>query len=412
MIEGFIKVNPDGTFHVPKEISSKLGLSSGDTIPFEMSENALLLHRSLEKLNRVYIEITNFCNLNCKTCIRNVWDEKTGFMKMGMFRSILDNLSLLPHKPEIFIGGFGEPTTHPDIIPFIHEVKTADMPFHMITNGTKLSKDLIQKFIDEQIDYIWISVDSVCEEAYEHIREGASFSSVNANIKRLDEMKVEQGSDLPRLGIAYVAMKETLNQLPDIVTFAMQVHADKLMMTNVLAHTDDLAIQRLYEEAMHENGYSRLEVMMPRLDLKNPVVATAVSETCKIVQKNILDGFNSLRYDCCPFVLKGSMSIRWDGQVSPCLPLLHTSPSYLGEVWRLNEAHSVGSLLEDKPLDIWNSDKYFALRKKLKEFNFSSCTLCYHKSCDRVKSNQADCFGNLAPACGGCLWAQGFIQCP
>jgi hypothetical protein len=26
--------------------------------------------------------------------------------------------------------------------------------------------------------------------------------------------------------------------------------------------------------------------------------------------------------------------------------------------------------------------------------------------------NLEDCFGSPTPACGGCLWAQGFIQCP
>ncbi|OGN93594.1 MAG: hypothetical protein A2Y88_12875 [Chloroflexi bacterium RBG_13_48_10] len=28
------------------------------------------------------------------------------------------------------------------------------------------------------------------------------------------------------------------------------------------------------------------------------------------------------------------------------------------------------------------------------------------------RCNLEDCFGNSAPACGGCLWAQGLIQCP
>jgi len=28
------------------------------------------------------------------------------------------------------------------------------------------------------------------------------------------------------------------------------------------------------------------------------------------------------------------------------------------------------------------------------------------------RCNLEDCFGNSAPTCGGCLWAQGLIQCP
>ena len=29
-----------------------------------------------------------------------------------------------------------------------------------------------------------------------------------------------------------------------------------------------------------------------------------------------------------------------------------------------------------------------------------------------ASTNGEDCYGNALPACGGCLWAQGVIQCP
>ena len=38
-----------------------------------------------------------------------------------------------------------------------------------------------------------------------------------------------------------------------------------------------------------------------------------------------------------------------------------------------------------------------------------------HVSCagpNRAEANLEDCRGNVLPACGGCLWAQGVIQCP
>jgi hypothetical protein len=28
------------------------------------------------------------------------------------------------------------------------------------------------------------------------------------------------------------------------------------------------------------------------------------------------------------------------------------------------------------------------------------------------EANEEDCFGNGFPTCGGCLWAQGVLQCP
>jgi arsenite-transporting ATPase len=50
------------------------------------------------------------------------------------------------------------------------------------------------------------------------------------------------------------------------------------------------------------------------------------------------------------------------------------------------------------------------MRERLLAFDFAPCTIC--NSCDMADENLEDCFGSPAPACGGCLWAQGFIQCP
>jgi len=171
-------------------------------------------------------------------------------------------------------------------------------------------------------------------------------------------------------------------------------------------------MQRLYSHSLRESGYADIDVILPRIDLKNHMMLQALARVAQVLHSNILEKQRSTTYDCCPFILKGSVSIRWDGQVSPCLPLLHMSPSYLGATKRMNHAHSVGSVVDHSILDIWNSKEYVALRNKLKSFEFSPCTMCFHKSCEIVQENQEDCFGNSAPACGGCQWGQGFIQCP
>jgi hypothetical protein len=43
-------------------------------------------------------------------------------------------------------------------------------------------------------------------------------------------------------------------------------------------------------------------------------------------------------------------------------------------------------------------------------FEFSPCTLC--DGCILSEKNEEDCYGNAFPTCGGCLWAQGIVQCP
>jgi hypothetical protein len=101
---------------------------------------------------------------------------------------------------------------------------------------------------------------------------------------------------------------------------------------------------------------------------------------------------------------------RWDGGVSPCLPLLHTHKSHLDQRLRESIEFLVGNVLEKDLLALWMDPAYLALRERLRDFDFSPCTFC--NSCEMPDSNLEDCFGSSAPACGGCLWAQGIIQCP
>jgi MoaA/NifB/PqqE/SkfB family radical SAM enzyme len=112
----------------------------------------------------------------------------------------------------------------------------------------------------------------------------------------------------------------------------------------------------------------------------------------------------------CPFLERRSAGVRWDGKVGPCLPLLHAHTVCLNGHTRTWPDFTFGSLRERSLGEIWNAPEYQAFRRKLDEFSFAPCSIC--NSCDLPDVNNEDCFGNVHPACGGCLWSQGFIQCP
>jgi MoaA/NifB/PqqE/SkfB family radical SAM enzyme len=114
--------------------------------------------------------------------------------------------------------------------------------------------------------------------------------------------------------------------------------------------------------------------------------------------------------DVCLFVEGGATSIGWDGSVSPCPPLLHNHITHLrGRERKLNR-HVVGNIRERGLIDLWNDPEYVAYRERAHNFAFAPCTFC--GGCEMLDSNQEDCLGNKFPVCGGCLWAQGVIQCP
>jgi MoaA/NifB/PqqE/SkfB family radical SAM enzyme len=411
MKERYLTVGQRGELIVPRAIASRYGLTPGSKVFVEEGRDNLLLHRPVTRLARVYIEPTNRCNLECRTCLRNVWDEPAGSMSEATFSRIVEGLKGFPGPPEVSFGGFGEPLSHPDIVAMVRRVKESGARVELITNGVQLDEERARELIESGLDFLWVSLDGASPDSYADVRLGAALPQILANLRQLRVLKYRLGSRTPHLGVAFVAMKRNLAELPKVAELAARLGAKELMVTNVYPYSAELKEEILYRKSMWNwaNGHAP-PAALPRMDEAEETVRAVGG---LMLQSGCLQapGMQLVRpADTCPFVERGSTSIRWDGQVSPCLPLLHAHSSYLGDTLRRNQAWSAGSVRERDLAAIWMDPSYLALRERLREFDFSPCTTC--NSCEMAESNREDCFGNVPPACGGCLWAQGFIQCP
>jgi MoaA/NifB/PqqE/SkfB family radical SAM enzyme len=63
--------------------------------------------RSMDELNKIYLEPTNRCNLDCVTCIRHSWDEPFGEMEWPVYRALIDGLTDFPGSKTIAFAGLG-----------------------------------------------------------------------------------------------------------------------------------------------------------------------------------------------------------------------------------------------------------------------------------------------------------------
>ncbi|MDR3573649.1 MAG: SPASM domain-containing protein [Anaerolineaceae bacterium] len=409
-----VEVDEQGHLILPPEISKRFGLVPGAVIQVEEGSSRLNISRSSAALAKIYIEPTNLCNLDCRTCMRNVWDEPLGLMSDETFSKILQGAKQFSSTPTIFFGGFGEPLVHPKIIEMVQAAKVAGSEVELITNGILLNEAVSGKLMDAGLDRIWVSIDGATPESYEDVRLGASLPQVIENLMAMQKLRTLTGHSFPKLGIAFVAMKRNIADLPKVVRIGKRLGADQFSISNVLPHTQELKGQVLYGRSIYERNNLPSQwvplIALPRLEM-NALTKEPLAETLKdwnmlsVARQELEMGANT-----CPFVEKGSISIRWDGAASPCLPLLHTHESYLDEHLRQNHSYSVGNINKHSLLEVWNNPAYVKLRERLLEFDFSPCTIC--NSCEMAEANLEDCFGNVQPACGGCLWAQGFIQCP
>ncbi len=410
--DGWLEIDAAGGLHLPPELAASLGLQPGGRAAYLRQGNDVRLLRSTDVLARVYLEPTNLCNLDCATCMRNVWDEPLGWMQADTFQRVLDGLKAFSPLPLVFFGGYGEPLAHPRIIEMVRAVRALGAPVELITNGILLDEEKAAALVEAGLDTLWVSLDGATPESYADVRLGAELPRVLDNLRRLRQLRDRAGGDRPQLGIAFVAMRRNLGDLPALLRLGLSLGARRFSISNVLAHTGDLRSEVLYERSQYEPPESgaRPAIDFPRIDFSaelGQVLAEAQRAGCRLT----LDGESAAaRTNTCPFVAKGSLSLRWDGAVSPCLPLLHSHDSYLDDHERRSQAYAAGNLNERSLADVWLDPVYRQLRERLLTFDFSPCVTC--NTCENAYGNVEDCFGNHLPTCGGCLWAQGLIQCP
>jgi MoaA/NifB/PqqE/SkfB family radical SAM enzyme len=409
-----VRVDDRGHLALPPELAERLGLVDGALVRVEERGNAVVFGRSSASLARVYLEPTTLCNLLCRTCIRNVWDEQPGTMSTETFARVMDGARAMSPRPTLFFGGFGEPFAHPDLLAMLAEAKAAGCPVELITNGTMLDEATRRELVRVGLDRLWVSIDGSTPESYADVRLWDALPQVIDDLAALRDLRLASRSAGPRLGIAFVAMKRNIADLPEVIRLGQQLGADRFSVSNVLAHTPEMREQVLYAgsidtEELDPSPWSP-EVSLPRMDIDARTLGQLVRAEADRRGRTPSGRQGDGRANACPFVEKGSVSVRWDGAISPCLPLLHTHRSFLDFRPRTNHAFTLANVNDRGLLETWNDDTYVALRERLLAFDFAPCTIC--NSCDMADENLEDCFGSPTPACGGCLWAQGFIQCP
>jgi MoaA/NifB/PqqE/SkfB family radical SAM enzyme len=408
-----ITIENDGRLALPPELAARLGLQPGAQAAYLFEDGALRIMPSADHLQRVYVEPTNLCNLDCVTCMRHAWDEPPGRMSEATFARVLEGLAQFSPLPEVFFGGYGEPLAHPRMIEMVAAVRRLGARAELITNGTLLSAALAKRLVDAGLNRLWVSIDGASPQGYADVRLGDRLPEVLANLENLRAI-CHQREHAPRLGIAFVAMKRNIHELPEVIRLGRRLGADQFSISNLLAHTPELVSELLYGRSYFESDEPvsqwAPQLQLPRLEI-NDWVAPALAKTLAGRSNPVIAG-QTLRLGAqtCPFFEKRSLSVRCDGSISPCLPLLHEHTSYLDRTQRLVKAHSFGRLEDHTMTEIWQSEPYRAFRARLQAFDFAPCMTC--NACEFVESNQEDCFGNIAPTCGGCLWGQGFIRCP
>ena len=400
---------------LPADAARRLGLAAGARLEIAIKRGRVEILPDIHSLARVYIEPTSRCNISCKACVRQAEGEPQGDMDLGLFRKLTSELKRFPFIESVMLGGLGEPTVHPHILKMIGELKAIGLSVEMVTNGTLLDEPMLKALIAKRLDRLWVSLDGADEAVFEASRPGAKFSGVMAALRKLRELNRTEITPV-KLGLAYVVTKKNIAGLRKIGRVARKVGADRIIVSNVIPYTPEMEKEMVCSQALIAGNFAepvdgQTTIDLPRMDVSLYTRNTLVGLMAGSESLSLMGNPITANADECRFVRERCVFVRWDGQVAPCMGLMRDHTVYFHGGTRRNKRHIVGDLRLRGLWDIWNDAGYADFREKVSAFDFSPCHAC--GGCGFSDDNSEDCGGNKFPtACGGCLWAQGIIQCP
>ena len=374
-------------------------------------------------IRKLYVEASSRCNLACKMCFRHSWiGERFGDLDPAVFARVMDDPAL-EETGTVFFGGMGEPLVHPALADMAALASERGKKVELVTNGTLLTGEKARVLLDAGVTRIWVSIDELYE-AYGKIQIGSDFGLVLGNLESFNALR--RGTDV-RLGMTAVVMRDNIASLRRIREFAERFEADDLNLSHIIPNRPQDVEQALWpmcdvaaikavtdtlDYSWRFEGFDLgTEIPMFKFSQRYRDLLFPDEESLQDAEFFSWKGKAATRREnWCRFIEEGHCFIRWDGDVSPCMGLLHTADTYLGEHKRRIWHHSFGNVYKQSLDEIWNSEEYRSFRDRVHTFHYAPCLFC--GGCEQLQENKTDCIGSLAPTCGGCLWGQGFAVCP
>lgn len=178
---------------------------------------------------QIQIGADNRCNLRCGFCLAAAYRENglTHIQDRKLDRNVLELFERLEpyiqYWRHLSLTGPGESLINPKLGEIVSLVRRrSDCVISITTNGVLINERFLALCIDNRVDEISISMDSLKPEVYEKLRVNARFKTIMRVIDLINETKAKRSSDIPRLNLTPNFSRRNIEELPSIIRFAKE----------------------------------------------------------------------------------------------------------------------------------------------------------------------------------------------
>jgi radical SAM protein with 4Fe4S-binding SPASM domain len=304
----------------------------------------------------LYLEVTNECNLTCKTCPLTYGRvEAPALLTLEKVQVLV---SQFPSATRMVLHGIGEPLLNPELPHIIGYLKAAGKYVLFNSNATLLNARWQQALIDSQLDEYRVSLDATTPESYALVRGKPMFPLILTNLERFIALKKRLGAAKPVVSLWLTGLKETLPELPEFLRIAHQLGVDEVYLQRLVYWQDDnrerlaTPTQSLFQSLRDEEEaiIRASEALARQLGLRFEASGATTPE------ESVHQAADTRPWARCmrPWTV---MYITANGSIFPCC-IAPFSAESLSSI-------TLGNAFDEPLATIWNNERYQQFRRAL-----------------------------------------------
>ena len=368
-IRGRLAQDAPSADELERSVREAVRIAGGDDALRRLHESGRLREVVEQRPFNLEMDIVNKCNLRCVMCMMSHpshFEQPLRRFPLERFEQLADEIFWHVNALSFTYGA--EPLLHPQFAQFVEIAGRYRIPrVYAISNGQLLTEPIVRAAVEHRMHALTISVDAACRETYERIRVGGDWERLMANLRMLQRIKKEVGSERPHVELAFVMMRSNIRELPRFVELAHELGAGSATANHMVPFqplaTAGESCWRIKETT--NEMLRRARDTAARLGLPFPSPQLFGEAVRRDPAANGVDRFglpvsaSTRQRGHCPFPWHFA-AIDMRGDIVPC------------GWW--NGSVAMGNIGRDSFLSIWNNDAYRRLRAEHREG--SLCATC------------------------------------
>jgi len=173
------------------------------------------IKKNLSFPRRIFLELTNDCQMTCANCPREMMKRRIGYMDFSTVTKVIDEGAAF--GPIIYhLYKDGEPLLHPELFRVLRYIREANQEniIYISTNGLLITEEKIDQFFKYDVNVVRFVCHAATKETYNKITKGrGDFDLLQQNILLLIDKKKRSGRSLPEVRLQIQESPQAIHEV-------------------------------------------------------------------------------------------------------------------------------------------------------------------------------------------------------